>query len=214
MSQENKVLVFGGCFCPPHRGHYQQVAKRCSEYKHVYVYIYKKSRYHFNPTDSLKLWNLYLENDLNCNVTVRVCPNISKQHPAKQGILDLLQNNEVDPGTTFDVVIGDDPDNDYKDKTDMDIREGVTATFIKDFREEKSISSSAIVKHLHQNDITIRYLLGIVPEHVPLQNIYNIKRVLSAWKKSVFQESSKKRRARVDKKHATTSSTVNKKLMF
>jgi nicotinic acid mononucleotide adenylyltransferase len=58
-----KHLVFGGCFCPPHRGHYESLVKQLPYFDHIHVYLYHKAdqRHGFSHDVNNAIWRIYLK---------------------------------------------------------------------------------------------------------------------------------------------------------
>ena len=58
---EPKILIYGGCFCPPHRGHFENIRNNLDNYDQVYIFIWRdgRSRHGFSTDTNLQIWNLY-----------------------------------------------------------------------------------------------------------------------------------------------------------
>jgi hypothetical protein len=63
LPRAKRIMLYGGCFCPPHKGHFAIVEKNLKNYDAIYIFIWGKgiSRHGYSATVNAKLWDLYLQ---------------------------------------------------------------------------------------------------------------------------------------------------------
>ena len=103
-----KVMIYGGCFCPPHKGHFNLVKNNYKKHDKIYICMWPagESRHNIPVPISKQIWSSYvnlLEN--NQNIKIRILSN-SKSYPQ----LDCLNEvkNEISNGDTLSIYVGDD----------------------------------------------------------------------------------------------------------
>lgn len=100
----NKIAIFPGGFKPPHIGHYNILKKYYKKVGKFIIIISKKSRYtnniEFNAIQSLKIWNIYINNLINKNknyinnIKVIISNDISPLITGFKIITKKLNNNK------------------------------------------------------------------------------------------------------------------------
>lgn len=115
-----KILIYGGCFCPPHRGHFENIRNNLDNYHQVYIFIWRDGidRHGFSTDINLQIWNLYKslltrtnQEKLHISVTTRKGP------PYKQGLLSI--KDTLPDNAEITVLVG----SDYEINRVCDIRE-------------------------------------------------------------------------------------------
>ena len=57
-----KNLIYGGCFCPPHKSHYLNVINRVNMFENIYIFFYLGgySRHGSHVNNNYNIFKLYL----------------------------------------------------------------------------------------------------------------------------------------------------------
>ena len=103
-----KFMIYGGCFCPPHKGHFNLVKNNYKKYDKIYICLYGdgSKRHNIPVSTSKQIWSSYVNllKD-NQNIKIKILPN-SKSYPQ----LDCLNEmkNEISDGDTVSIYVGDD----------------------------------------------------------------------------------------------------------
>lgn len=100
----NKILVYGGCFCPPHRGHFENIRNRVAEFDEVYIYLYPfgQGRHGIPVEKNAEIWEIFrklLPVDQQDKVHISVNPiksQIKTQEPYKVGLAQLVSRMSRD----------------------------------------------------------------------------------------------------------------------
>jgi len=55
------ILIYFGCFCPPHKGHFLNVKNNINKFDKIYVFIFNPEslRHGINTDDNVRIWELY-----------------------------------------------------------------------------------------------------------------------------------------------------------
>ena len=61
--QEKNILLMAGCFCPPHKGHFEMLRNNIIDNDRAYVFIWDGGGYRhgFYPDENLYLWSNYIK---------------------------------------------------------------------------------------------------------------------------------------------------------
>lgn len=89
-----RIMLYGGCFCPPHKGHFAIVEKNLKSYDAIYIFVWGKgvSRHGYPAAVNAQLWDLYLQTlsaKDQAKVHVVITPNAST-NPLVAGIKLVL----------------------------------------------------------------------------------------------------------------------------
>ena len=86
-------MFYGGCFCPPHKGHFDVIWKNIKQYDALYIFIWGlgEKRHGYAPSINFQIWELYLQL-LPANLQGRVhliLTGMDPRNPALAG-LDII----------------------------------------------------------------------------------------------------------------------------
>ena len=58
-----RIMLYGGCFCPPHKGHFSILEKNLKSYDAIYIFVWGKgvSRHGYSAAINAKIWDLFLQ---------------------------------------------------------------------------------------------------------------------------------------------------------
>ena len=120
-----RIMLYGGCFCPPHKGHFAILEKNLKSYDAIYIFVWGKgvSRHGYSATVNAKIWDLFLQtlplkdqlkvhivitphdnsNPLIAGVKI-ILPLLEKQNPIKLHAKLGSDYNKEDAGNILEMV--------------------------------------------------------------------------------------------------------------
>ena len=184
---EAKILIYFGCFCPPHKEHLNNIKKNINDYDKIYVFIYndikKNLRHGIEVDDNVKIWNIYKtllpKEKQNKLMIIKSKPS---SHPFGGGIDEMqanIKNEFPETNYTVNLLVGDDYDkNKIKDSQYM-IHDYCNAqqyctynnTIIimpRAIKKNNNVSSTNFIKVIKQAKETITYesIKKYIPEEL------------------------------------------------
>lgn len=185
--QEKNVLLMAGCFCPPHKGHFEMLKNNISWYDRAYIFLWNAgvySRHGFTQDENYNLWKYYIDllpaDQVDKIHIVKL--RIASGHPVITGIQDNMRHyfRMADKGkiVNFTILLG----SDYTEpkiapiKANLEINNDKIDNINVDFRiinrnEEDDISATAFVDALKQGIDYDKYL----PDEIHEQENSQIK---------------------------------------
>nr|QBK86642.1 MAG: cytidylyltransferase-like protein [Marseillevirus LCMAC102] len=63
LHRETSYLIYAGCFCPPHKGHYDVIKKYVDSYDNIYIFIWdpEESRHGVPAKMNQKVWKTWAQ---------------------------------------------------------------------------------------------------------------------------------------------------------
>lgn len=185
--QEKNVLLMGGCFCPPHKGHFEMLKNNITWYDRAYIFLWNAGgqRHGFTQDENYNIWTYYIDllhDDQVDKVHIRKLRPASG-HPVITGIRDNMRHYRrmADKGkiVNFTILLGSDYTVNRVDreiKTVLGINNDKIDNINVDFRiinrnEEDDISATAFVDALKQGIDYDKYL----PDEIHEQENSQIK---------------------------------------
>lgn len=90
------ILIYGGCFCPPHKGHFQNILDQVDKFDKVYVFLWNsigaKIRHGIDSVTNKTIWDIYrdlLSVEQQNKVEIRLAV-VDGDEPYKDGLYSLL----------------------------------------------------------------------------------------------------------------------------
>ena len=184
--QEKNVLLMAGCFCPPHKGHFEMLKNNITLYDRAYIFLWNAGgqRHGFTQDENYNLWTYYIDllhDDQVDKVHIRKLRPASG-HPVITGIRDNMRHYRrmADKGkiVNFTILLG----SDYTEpriapiKANLEINDDKMGNINVAFRiinrnEEDDISATAFVDALKQEIDYDKYL----PDEIHEQENSQIK---------------------------------------
>lgn len=114
-----KKAVYGGCFCPPHKGHFAQLMALSKEYEEVYIFMYGKSeeRHGYRPEINKQIWNIYktlLPDEIRERVKL-LDNSIVQTEPYIAGTQLLAKEGKISKGDSLTIAVGSNYTQDRRD---------------------------------------------------------------------------------------------------
>lgn len=184
--QEKNVLLMGGCFCPPHKGHFEMLKNNITWFDRAYIFIWNAGaqRHGFTQDENYNLWTYYIDllpaDQVDKIHIVKLRP--ASGHPVITGIRDNMRHYhrmaDEEKIVNFTILLG----NDYTQarveeiKTILKINDDKMGNINVVFRiinrnEEDAISATAFVVALKQGIDYDKYL----PDEIHEQENSQIK---------------------------------------
>ena len=161
-----RYMIFAGCFCPPHIGHFNVIKKNYRKFDEVNICIWGGGEgRHGIPTDTSKqIWEMYV-NSLQNNDHIHIDITSSGSQPWI-GCIDLIKDHMFE-GDTVTIFVG----SDYSRRRIRDIKTD-TANYINNRNviinvervERDKYSASNFIKNLNSYKDIRREVLSDIPE--------------------------------------------------
>jgi len=198
-----KILLFGGCFCPPHSGHFNIVKKNINNYDLILICAFKKGGEHkgrnkFTAEKNKEIFSKYVkELDLN---KIKFISQKDSQAPYYY-LIDFIKSKIRDlKSTQVDVVVG----SDYKE-TSKKVLETIKNKLNK-FNENSKLK---IVERASESESSTKFFKAIenknkeeMKKFIPIKENDELNKIITY----ILNIQHKKRRRRNDSKRQRTKS--------